>query len=96
MTTREIYFKQMMMTELPMALVNYTYIDENEIIKIGSNISLEFSVNEDIVQENLKKMEDVENMKGFLFWNNSPEGEKFFKENWGVISSCLSKKFFNI
>jgi hypothetical protein len=30
-----------------------------------------------------------------MFWNNSTEGEEFFKSNWGVIGKSLSRMVLN-
>lgn len=86
MTTREIYFKNLISVEMSVGVIQYTF-KENNIIQIGSNICINFKNN---VDENLKLMKNIENKTGFMFWNTSPEGEHFFKNNHKEINRGLS------
>jgi len=95
MTTREIYFKNLVFCDLPMGRVGYTYKDENGVIQIGKDICLELRTNEITVEKSVKIMEDIEKTDGFLFWNNSPEGEEFFKSNRDVIGKSLARMVLN-
>lgn len=79
MTTREIYFKNVVLSDLPIGHVYYVYRDKNDVIQIGTSITLEFSTNEVDVNNALIKMNIVENSDGFMFWNASSEGEEFMK-----------------
>jgi hypothetical protein len=94
MTTREIYFKNVI-SGLPYGLVGYTFKDEKEIIQIGKNIVLEFKTDENTVNDSTERMETIEQTEGFMFWNNFPEGEKFFKDNCNVIGKCLANIILN-
>jgi hypothetical protein len=38
-------------------------------------------------------MEEIEKSEGFMFWNISPEAEKFFEENCEAILSGLMCKW---
>ena len=40
-------------------------------------------------------MKEIEKSDGFMFWNNSPEGEEFFKRNWNVIGKSLASMVLN-
>ena len=40
-------------------------------------------------------MKNIESSNGFMFWDISLEGEKFFKENWNNISDGLIKMVIN-
>jgi hypothetical protein len=91
MTTREIYFKNLFFSELPMGMVQYTYKDNNGVIQFGKAVFLEFRTDEITVENSVNKMKDIEKTDGFMFWNNSPEGEEFFKSNWGVIGESLAR-----
>lgn len=79
MTTKEIYFKNAVLSDLPIGHVYYVYRDKNDVIQIGTSITLEFKTNEIDVNNALIKMNIVENSDGFMFWNASPEGEEFMK-----------------
>ena len=41
MTTREIYFKNLVFCDLPMGMIGYTYKDGNGVIQIGKSVCLE-------------------------------------------------------
>lgn len=89
MTTREIYFKNLVLCDLPACILGYTYTDENNVIQIGKSICIELSTDEIIVEKYVKNMQEIENKPGFMFWNNSTKGEEFFKNNWGTISKSF-------
>ena len=95
MTTREIYFKNLVFCDLPMGLVGYTYKDKDGVIQIGKNIPLELRTDEITVEKSVNIMKEIEKTDGFMFWNNSPEVEEFFKSNWGVIGKSLSRMVLN-
>ena len=95
MTTREIYFKNLVSTDLPMGSVGYTYKDKDGLIQIWNSVSLELRTDELTVEKSVKIMEDIEKTDGFMFWNNSPEGEEFFKSNWSVIGEALASMILN-
>lgn len=90
MTTREIYFKNVIKTDMPAGMVGYTFIDKNNIIQIGKTLLLELRTDEKTVLCSIKKMNQVELTDGFMFWNSSEEGESWFKKNWFTISRTLS------
>ncbi len=60
MTTREIYFKNLVFCDLPMGLVGYTHKDKNGVIQIGRNVPLELRTDELTVEKSVKIMEDIE------------------------------------
>lgn len=91
MTTREIYFKNLVFCDLPIGLVGYTYKDGNGVIQIGENIPLELRTDEITVEKSVNIMKEIEKTDGFMFWNKSPEGEEFFKSNWNVIAKSLTR-----
>jgi len=95
MTTREIYFKYVMLSDLPIGWVGYVCKDENNIIQIGKKICLELRTHEKTIEKSLKIMSEIENSKGFMFWDKSIEGKKFFNDNWDVISESLSNMILN-
>lgn len=41
-------------------------------------------------KETLKTILDIQNKDGFIFWANSPEGEKFYHENYNKIQEALN------
>ncbi len=91
MTTREIYFKNLVFCDLPRGRVGYTHKDGNGIIQIGRDVCLELRTDDATVEKSVKIMGEVEKTDGFMFWNNSPEGEDFFNSNW-----CVIGKYFYI
>jgi hypothetical protein len=95
MTTREIYFKNLVFCDLPIGLVGYTYKNKNGVIQIGRNVPLELRTDEITVEKSVKIMKDIEKTDGFMFWNNSPEGEEFFNSNWDVIGKSLAGMVLN-
>ena len=95
MTTREIYFKNLVFCDLPVGRIGYTYKDGNGVIHIGKDVCLELRTDEITVEKSLNIMKEIENTDGFMFWNNSPEGEEFFKSNWGVIGKSISRIILN-
>lgn len=90
MTTREIYFKILVMSDLPQGLIGYTYVDNDGTIQVGKSVALELRTDETTVEKSINIMKEVENIEGFMFWNNSTEGEEFFKNN---IQSIITKMF---
>ena len=95
MTTREIYFKNLVFCDLPMGRIGYTYKDGNGVIHIGKDVCLELRTDEITVEKSINIMKEIENTDGFMFWNNSPEGEEFFKSNWAVIGKSLASMVLN-
>ena len=93
MTTKEVYFKVNVLSELPVARLYFTLKDDNGVVQLwGGSLCLDFhNDNED----NIKLMQDMEKIKGFMFWNNSDEGEKWYKENWNMIGKSLSNMVLN-
>lgn len=91
MTTREIYFKALIMSDLPMGRIGYTYKDKNGVIQIGKTLCVSLKTNENIVINAIKQMNKIEQLDGFMFWNLSLEGEIFYRENWSSISKGLIK-----
>lgn len=86
MTTREIYFKNVVFSDMPKGRIGYIYKDENGIFQVGKDVCLELRTDEITVEKSIKIMEEIEKTEDFMFWNSSPEGEKFFNE---VIKQIL-------
>ena len=95
MTTREIYFKNLFFSDLPIGSVGYIYKDKDGIIQIGKSVCLELRTDEITVEKYVNIMKEIEKSDGFMFWNNSPEGEEFFKSNWNVIGKSLASMILN-
>jgi len=95
MTIREVYFKEVFKTEMPVGMVGYLKKDDQGTIQLGQNICLELRVDEEVSKKNIEQMKKIENTPGFMFWNSSPEGEDFFKENLNIISKCIANMFIN-
>lgn len=95
MTTREIYFKNLFFSDLPVGRIGYTYKDGNGVIQIGKDVCLELRADEITVEKSVNIMKEIENTDGFMFWNRSPEGEEFFKRNWNIIGKSLTKIIIN-
>lgn len=79
METKNVYYKVYATIDLPVVLLTYSYRDFNNTIKID-NLPLSFNNGHEF---NIEKMKHVERMYGkhFMFWNNSDEAEKYWKEN---------------
>lgn len=95
MTTREIYFKNLIKADLPCGLIHYTFKDTDGVIQIGKALCVNFKTDEDTVIKSLNSMQKIEQIEGFMFWNSSVEGETFFKYNWPMISKHLSSIILN-
>lgn len=95
MTTREVYFKEVFKTEMPVGMVGYLKKDDKGTVQLGQNVCLELRTNKEVSKKSIKQMKNIENTPGFMFWNSSPEGEDFFKENWNIISKCIANIFIN-
>lgn len=65
----------------------YTYVDENKTIVLNESIILDFEDKFD--DENILKMVEIENIEGFMFWNCSKAGKKWFQENWLPVYSTM-------
>lgn len=93
MTTKEVYFKVYATTELPYAIFYYTFEDKNGVVQLFASRSILFG---DGHEHNIEQLEKVEKTtEGFMFWNQSIEGESFLKENWSVIGKSLSNMILN-
>jgi hypothetical protein len=96
MTTREIYFKEVFKSDgCPMGMVGYLKKDNKRVIQLGQNACLELRTDEKVATKSIEQMNRIENEAGFMFWNSSTEGEKFFKENWVCISKHISNIVIN-
>lgn len=60
MTTREVYFKCLMLTELPIGIIGYIYKDDDNVIQICSNIRVELRTDEVIVEKSINMMKHIE------------------------------------
>ena len=74
---RKTYFKIKSECELPVAQLGYVYKDFDGVIQIGRTLFVDFKEDE----ININKMEDISEKIGFMFFVNSDEGKKWFKEN---------------
>jgi hypothetical protein len=76
---REIYFKIKQNSELPKAMLNYTYKDFDGVIQPFNNILVDFKEDD----KNIEKMENAKKKYDsfFMFFNNSDEGIEFWKNN---------------
>ena len=95
MTTREFYFKNLVFCDLPLGMIGYTYKDGNRVVQIGKSVCLELRTDEITVEKSVNIMKEIEKTDGFMFWNNSPEGEEFFNRNWNVIGKSLTRMVLN-
>ncbi|MCK9415557.1 hypothetical protein M0Q97_02730 [Candidatus Dojkabacteria bacterium] len=80
MTTREIYFKILILRDLPIGIARYSYKNKDGDIYIDY-INLELRTDKIIVEKYVNIMKEIEKTNGFMFWNNSPKSEEFFKNN---------------
>lgn len=90
MTTREVYFKCLIQTDMPVGLVGYV-CKEDGIVKIGKTISMRFNQHE----TNIVEMQKIEQREGFMFWNHSTEGEALFKKNKKELGAAFAKMVLN-
>jgi hypothetical protein len=94
MTAKELYQLAKNTTKFPNFLLFYTYKNEEGVIQIGSAIPM--SIN-DTDEDNIAKLEKREReTPGFMFWNNSPEGTKWFEDNGEEISKQFTKYILGI
>lgn len=77
---------------LSCCVLQYTYRDNKNVIKIGKFIPIHFN---DTDEYNIKKMNKVSSKSGFLFWNNSKSGEDWIKNNIQSIVKLFSKCMLN-
>lgn len=84
-----------MESNLPIGLIGYVYKDKNNILQIGKTIFLELRTDKKTVNKSIEKMKEIEKTDGFMFWNNSLEGEKFFKDNNKTFTECLTNMILN-
>ncbi len=77
MTTREVYFKILFESDMPVACITYTYEIKGMYHVASTNIELR--TNEDVASKNIDHMKKIENTEGFMFWNNTPDAAEFFK-----------------
>jgi hypothetical protein len=94
MTARQVYFKAKYLANgFPVAELYYTAKDKEDRIQLwGGSIRFFYRDN---LEETLQKMEAIEKTKGFMFWNISTEGKKFYTENWDVIGKFLLNVMYN-
>ena len=74
---RKTYFKIKSECELPVAQLGYVYKDFDDVIQMGRTLFVDFKEDE----INIKQMEDISKKTGFMFFVNSNEGERWFKDN---------------
>ena len=91
MKAREVYYKIYSASILPVARVQFTTMDKDGVTQLGASIDIHFDDKITCHEATIKKMEKIEKRKDFLFWNNSPEGEEFFKENAKALGEALAK-----
>lgn len=89
---RQVYYKVYAKAELPQVMVFFTIKDKDDVIQLGDSVMLNFR---DGHEACIKKMLKIEKRKGFMFWNNSPEGEEFLKTNSKEISGLLANMIIN-
>jgi len=77
--TKENYEYIKSKCKLPTVNLGYT-VEEGGVIKISKG-SIVVSLRGDQDEKNIKTMSKIESIPGFMFWNNSKEGEMFFNTN---------------
>jgi chlorite dismutase len=91
MTTREVYYKVYAASVLPVALIQFTTKDKDGVIQLGKSVAISFEDKTTGHEDNIRRMEKIASKKDFLFWNNSPEGEEFFKTNAKELGEMIAK-----
>ncbi|HOH61287.1 MAG TPA: hypothetical protein PK698_02210 [Bacilli bacterium] len=90
MTTRELYFKvKYLADDNPCACLGYTFEDENGMIRVSGG-SLFISFHDDM-KKTFEEIDNIEKTPGFMFWNNSEEGEKFLENFFRKYGKQLIK-----
>lgn len=92
MTTREVYYKIVVHSELPVAVIGFTTKNKEGIIQFWNTLYITFADGHEI---NIKKMEKIAKRKDFMFWNYSDEGGKFFETHAKEISKVLANVIIN-
>ena len=94
MTTKELYQLAKNTTEFSSFLLLYTYKNDDGVIQLGPSIPID---KYDQDEANILKMEKIEKeTSGFMFWNNSPEGTKWFEDNNEEINKQFTKYILGI
>lgn len=65
-------------------LAYWSYIDKQYIINY-----VDISFLKKDRKATLKVIEEIESSENFLFWGNSPEGEKFYNDNYNKIMRAV-------
>ena len=89
--TRENYEYLKSKCKLPAAILGYT-VEEGSVVKIGKG-SIIVSLRGDQDERNIEKMTAVESISGFMFWNNSKDGEVFYSKNKEAIADFFVQAF---
>jgi hypothetical protein len=93
MTAREAYFKAYIHSNKQLGMLFYTF-NQNGTERIGNTQWMVFDKEDH--EYNIGAMEYIEkNIKGFMFWNMSDEGAKFFETNAKEISRVLAQVIIN-
>jgi hypothetical protein len=90
MKARQVYYKLYSTSELPYAIAYYATRNSSGILELFNSVPLRFSEGHEY---NINKMEEIEKISEFEFWNNSGEGEEFFRKNKDMISRALLNIF---
>ena len=79
LTTREIYFKTLIESEIPVAELCYNYKDNEGIIQFR-HVRIELRNYEPVITDSINKLKKVEETPGFMFFGNTVECDEFWKD----------------
>lgn len=76
-TAREVYFNLLSKHEMAVSILYYVR-KESTNYAFGSTF-IELRNRLDVSTENIKKMEDIEQIEGFMFWYDTPDWHDFLE-----------------
>ena len=92
MTAKESYYKAYVLSNKPLGMLFYVF-NQNGIERIGNTQWMAF--NKEDHEYNIGGMEYIEkNIKGFMFWSISPEGEEYIAQKSKKLGRVLSALIF--
>lgn len=89
MTLKAIYLNVVSKSDIPLGKAHYTFLNEDGHIVFGEGVLLELKNDDVTIKDSIERMKKIEQQDGFMFWNNSLEGEIFFEKNRDTLSESL-------
>jgi hypothetical protein len=87
MTTREIFFKELLKCDLPKGFVGYFMLNDNKIKFCTIPLDFHKEEHENSINEMLK----IEKNENFDCWCSSQKGERYLNEMKDIITANIGK-----